>query len=573
MTKVRQHVLLVEDSETQAFKFTVLMEAEGFRVSRCQSAEEAVEFLNSNIPDMIVVDYHLPGMEGDEFCRLIRLNAVIEPIPILILTDDAKPDTERQGLDSGADDHITKSTDPDVLIARIHALMRKPRSELLPATGGMTFQVQRLLLIDDSPTYLAFLEAELTQEGYKVQTAPGGREALEMMNKSAFDCIIVDLVMPEIDGIELCNRFDKLRRSSNLSFPLLMVTGHDSKDEMMRALEAGADDFVSKMSDVVVVKARVRALLRRKMLRDEHERIVAEFRRKELEVIRERAAKEAAQQRAELVEELERANRELAARNDELHETQLQLVQSAKMASLGELVAGIAHEVNNPLAFSLGHLSSIAKWLGEISPKMDDKLDARSRNRLDKARQRADDAIIGLERVRDLVINLRTFSRLDEGEFKWADMAECIDSTLALLEYKLGEGVVINREYSDDNRLYCAPGALNQVVMNIVSNAIDALDGEGEIQIATRRNEREFHVTVSDNGPGIPDNRKQRIFEPFFTTKDVGSGTGLGLAISYKIVDRHRGEITVRDREGGGALFDIKIPTDLEEQDLCQWNS
>ncbi|MEQ9328186.1 MAG: response regulator [Rhodospirillales bacterium] len=565
MTELRRHVLLVEDSDTQAFKFAALMEAEGFSVSRCPSAEDAVEFLNSNIPDIIVVDYHLPGMEGDEFCRLIRLNTVIEPIPILILTDDAKPDTERQGLDSGADDHITKSTDSDVMVARIHALMRKPRSELLPAAGGMTFRVQRLLLVDDSPTYLAFLESELAQEGYRVQTANGGREALEAMNKNAFDCIIVDLIMPEIDGIELCRRFDNLRRSSNLSFPLLMVTGHDSKDEMMRALEAGADDFVSKASDVVVVKARVRALLRRKMLRDEHERIISEFRRKELEVIRERAAKETAQLRAELVEELENTNRELAARNQELHDTQLQLVQSAKMASLGELVAGIAHEVNNPLAFSLSHLSSIAKWLGEISARAADKLDERSRSRLEKARLRAGDAITGLERVRDLVIKLRTFSRLDEGDFKWADMAECIDSTLALLEYKLGQEVRFVTRFADDNRLYCAPGALNQVVMNIVSNAIDALDGKGEIEVATERDRQQFRITVTDNGPGIPDRIKERIFEPFFTTKDVGSGTGLGLAISYKIVERHRGELRVRDREGGGAVFEIMIPTELEE--------
>jgi two-component system NtrC family sensor kinase len=556
----RRQILLVEDSETQALKLSAMLEHEGLTVERVVSAEHALTRMGSVRPDLVVVDYHLPGMQGDEFCRLLRMNSRTETVPLLILTDDTERDVERHGLESGADDHVTKSSDPEVLLARIQALLRQAPSDA-PFGDGLPvlYEAQHLLLIDDSPTYLVYLEAELVQDGYRVDTADGGEAALAQINRNPYDCIVVDLVMPGMDGIELCRRLASLRRNTRVATPVLMVTGKDSKEDMMRALEAGADDFVSKSSDIAILKARIRAMLRRKLLRDEREIILSKFRDKELELLRERGAKEAAEARAGLVRELEDANRELK-------NAHIQLVQTAKMASLGELVAGIAHEVNNPIAYSIGHATTIERSLTEIAEEVGTTLGQRGQASFAKARQRIHDLRDGLRRVSDLVTKLRTFSRLDEGEFKRVDMREGIESALTLMGHRLKGGISIRRDFTDDNWLYCAQGPLNQVVINLLGNAIDAVGAKGEITISTRRVDGHFVISVSDTGPGVPPALRERVFEPFFTTKDVGSGTGLGLALSYKIVERHHGRIEIGERPGGGAVFAVRIPCNLEER-------
>ena len=260
----------------------------------------------------------------------------------------------------------------------------------------------------------------------------------------------------------------------------------------------------------------------------------------------------------ETIVRLEEANRELK-------NAQVIMVQNAKMASLGELVAGIAHEVNNPIAFSIAHAATVAQALADIAEHASKKLDQRSAARLARARTRIGDLRDGLTRVSELVTKLRTFSRLDEGEFKRVDMREGIESTLSLLAHRMRQGVRVSKRYCADNTLYCAAGPLNQVVMNLLANAIDAIGSEGEIFVSTERDQRAYCITIADDGPGVPPKLRERIFEPFFTTKSVGAGTGLGLALAYRIVERQKGSIEVGERPGGGAQFTVTIPTDLEE--------
>jgi two-component system NtrC family sensor kinase len=209
--------------------------------------------------------------------------------------------------------------------------------------------------------------------------------------------------------------------------------------------------------------------------------------------------------------------------------------------------------------------------LADIAGEVGAALGGRSLAKYEKARQRIVDLQDGLNRVRDLVTKLRTFSRLDEGEYKHVDMREGILSTLALLNHRLRKGIEVDCAFGTDNSLFCAPGPLNQVIMNLVGNAIDAIEGEGEgegkIVVATEREDQQFVIKVTDSGPGVPQELRQRVFEPFFTTKEVGSGTGLGLALSYGIVERHHGHIEIGDRPGGGAVFTVRIPTDLEERE------
>jgi two-component system NtrC family sensor kinase len=258
---------------------------------------------------------------------------------------------------------------------------------------------------------------------------------------------------------------------------------------------------------------------------------------------------------------LERAKTNAEAAHRELQQTQSHLIQAAKMASLGELVAGIAHELNNPLTFVIANRGTVNKLIDEVvaSPVLSPSLSSK----LVKAHDRLDRIQIGLGRISDIVMNLRTFSRLDEGEFKLIKVNESLDSVLMLLEHRVLGRIAIIRRYCENDSLFCMPGILNQVVMNLITNAIDAIDGEGSITLCTGRGETFFEITVSDTGKGIPPEGRDRIFEPFFTTKPVGSGTGLGLAIAHSIVQAHRGTITVASEIGRGTTFTITIPLGL----------
>jgi two-component system NtrC family sensor kinase len=559
-------ILLIEDSDTQALLLSSVLEQEGMSVHRAGTAEEGLEYLRSNRPTLVVVDYHLPGMQGDEFCRLIRDNSATDSIPLLILTEDTESNVEQHGLDCGADDYVAKSTDSDVLLARIELLLRRSHARSIAnARQESFFKAQQILVVDDSPTYLALLEEELTREGYGVLSASTGEAALDIIKHQQVDCLVLDLVMPGMDGIELCRRVNELREHAKTTLPILMVTGRGSKEKMMEALEVGADDFVEKSNDGTVLKARIRALLRRKIMHDEQERIHRELRSKELELVSERAERKAAQARARMAEQIEIANRELEHANRELKEAHVQLLQSAKMASLGELVAGIAHEVNNPLAYSMSHLGTISAALDTIATEIEAKLTKTGASKLQKARQRAKDVHEGLTRVQDLMTKLRTFSRLDEGTFKVADLRECVESALPLIQHRLNEGIRVKTEYAADNEIYCAPGLINQVVLNLLTNAIDAVGENGHIVISTWRENNEFCLAVADSGPGILPELHERIFEPFFTTKDVGKGTGMGLAICYRIIERHRGRIEIGTSDMGGAVLALRIPLNLAE--------
>ena len=286
-------ILLIEDSDTQALYLTETLRGAGHAVHRVASAEDGLKYLQSNRPDLAVVDYHLPGMQGNEFCRAIRDNSTTDSIPLLVLTDDLGREAERHVLDCGADDYVAKSTDSDILLARIDLLLRRMQTQSrAPVDDKSFYRAQRVLLVDDSPTYLAFLEQELGFDGYRIFTAESGEAAVQIARQNHIDCAVIDLVMPGMDGIELCRHLIKMR-GPNRSLPVLIVTAQGSKEKMMESLDVGADDYVEKSSDPTVLKARLRALLRRKMLQDEHQRIHDEIRDKELELVRERARNEA----------------------------------------------------------------------------------------------------------------------------------------------------------------------------------------------------------------------------------------------------------------------------------------
>jgi two-component system, NtrC family, sensor kinase len=259
-------------------------------------------------------------------------------------------------------------------------------------------------------------------------------------------------------------------------------------------------------------------------------------------------------------DELRRLNEELKAAYAELQAKQLQLIQSAKMASLGELVAGIAHEINNPLAFMVSHLGTASASLAKVRAELDQAPQAAAREHLERARDRLRESELGAERIRELVLKLRTFSRLDEGERKAVSVAECVASVITILLHRLESRIRVDTHFGYPDVVECFPSLLNQAIMNLVANAIDAIEGDGVISITTGADGDHYVIVVSDTGRGIPEELRQRVLEPFFTTKPIGLGTGLGLSITYSIVQTHGGTLDLESREGGGTVATIRFP-------------
>lgn len=277
--------------------------------------------------------------------------------------------------------------------------------------------------------------------------------------------------------------------------------------------------------------------------------------------------------------EIEVINKELRKTLDDLKQAQSQLVQSEKMASLGQLVAGIAHEINNPVNFISAGVDSLSTNLEEIRQVLEiyHKITAANvtekLKEIEELKQRVEykEAIReinkliesirnGTKRTTEIVKGLRTFSRLDEDVLKMADIHEGIDSTLILLHNKYKNRIEIVKNYGNLPQVECYPGQLNQVFMNILSNAVDAMDDKGTITISTSLTGDKLKISIKDSGQGIPENLKEKIFDPFFTTKGVGKGTGLGLSISQSIIEKHNGSILVESEKGRGTEFIIMIP-------------
>jgi two-component system NtrC family sensor kinase len=233
-------------------------------------------------------------------------------------------------------------------------------------------------------------------------------------------------------------------------------------------------------------------------------------------------------------------------------------MQSEKMRSLGQLVAGVAHELNNPIGFVHANLQLLEGYVARLIAAQERGDGAvRVREAIGKLLLRSRE---GTQRVKDIVQDLRTFSRMDQAELGDADLNEEIERTLALMEPRFKAGVRVERDFGALPRVRCLPGQLNQVFMNLVMNACDALGGKGRIVVRTRPTDAGVSLCFEDDGPGIPREYRERIFEPFFTTKPVGKGTGLGLSISHGIIERHGGRMLVECPTGGGTVFRIELP-------------
>lgn len=288
--------------------------------------------------------------------------------------------------------------------------------------------------------------------------------------------------------------------------------------------------------------------------------------------------------------DLKKKVKELEKANTNLKDAQTKLVHSAKMTSLGQLVAGVAHELNNPIGFiysNTSHLKDYSEKLFKIIEEIE-KNPANS----EKIKEEYEFSYIkkdlpllikscqdGAQRTRDIVIGLRNFSRLEESQLKEIDIQESIETTLDLLKGEIKNRIKINRQYENIPKVFCYASQINQVLMNLLSNAVHAISGNGQIWIATTvvkptlTEQGKVQISIQDSGVGMSPEVIDKIYEPFFTTKDVGQGTGLGLSISYGIIQNHGGDIQVKSEKGVGTEFIVTIPLVQKKKPVSQFET
>jgi DNA-binding response OmpR family regulator len=555
-------VLVIDDSPTAREVLRRSLETAGYRVIGAATGEEGLKLVASERPRAVIVDGVLPGIDGAQVIRRLRLDAALRRTPCVLLTAEKKIDAELRALDAGADAFVHKDEDLDIILAKLHAALRGTSAPSSDETQSL-LAPKRILAVGGDSAQGDALAAALRSEGYEVIAARSGEEALELLSVQMVDCILLDATLPGLSGKETCRR---LKESPAVrGVPVLLLATGDDRATVLEWLAVGADDYLPKSLELEVLKARVRAQLRRRQFEDETRRVRERLLKSEIQASEERAARQIAETRAALVEELEHKNHDLHVAYAELKATQERLVQSAKMASLGELVAGVAHEINNPLAFVLSHLGTAEQCFHDVQATVGSETLTRAQKSWDRALERLGGMRLGLERMRELVVKLRTFSRLDEGEIKHVSIRECIDSVLTILGHRLGDRIVVEQHIGDPDVIECMPGLLNQALMNLVTNSIDAIAGVGRIRVSAGLEDDSYVIRVEDTGPGIPPELRQRVLEPFFTTKPVGSGTGLGLSITYSIVKKHGGTLELTDAPGGGTLAVVRLPLQLAQ--------
>ncbi|MCI0423728.1 MAG: response regulator, partial [Acidobacteria bacterium] len=270
-TEVSEKILVVDDSATYREELRLALESQGYKVAVASSGEDALRLAVDIRPRAIIVDGVLPGMDGATVIRRMRQDATLRATPCLLLTGSEDPGGELQALDAGADSFVRKEEDVQMILTRLAALLRS--SATAPAAGATSslFGPKKILAVDDSLTFLYALADHLRQEGYDPILAHSGEEALELLAVQTVDCILLDLVMPGLSGNETCRRIKSSPAWRDV--PLLMLTAREERDSMIEGINAGADDYIAKSSEFEVLKARLRAQLRRKQFEDEHRQI------------------------------------------------------------------------------------------------------------------------------------------------------------------------------------------------------------------------------------------------------------------------------------------------------------
>ena len=412
-----------------------------------------------------------------------------------------------------------------------------------------------ILIVDDSVDSLRILGWFLCPH-YNVLAAPSGPQALQIAAGTPKpDLILLDILMPGMRGSEVLARLRDNPATDDI--PVIFITGLESPEDEQKGLDLGAVDYIAKPYRPDIVLARVRTQLELKRARDGLRN-----------------------QNAYL-------ESEIARRIKETQQVHIQLLQSEKLAAIGQLAAGIVHEINTPVGYVTSNLGTLGTYLKDIYELLDGyealedacAADGAALASLRKLKQHKDinflrddiDQLLsqtreGLARVAGIVSDLKNFARVGSSDWQWANLHHELDATLNIVGNELKYHCTLYKDYGEIPEVYCIPSQINQVLLNLLVNAAQAIPEKGDITIRTGQAGDDVFLAIADTGTGIPTETLPRLFEPFFTTKPVGEGTGLGLSIAYGIVQKHGGHIEVDSVVGQGSTFTVWLPIKPPQQ-------
>ncbi len=440
----------------------------------------------------------------------------------------------------------------------------------------------KILVVEDELLSCSLLELTLQNAGHQVCTAADGAQALAAAQADMPDMIITDVMMPVMDGFELCRQCKADPVLQNL--PIILYS-HDYVDlhEQKFGLELGASRYLIKPTPPEVLIETVNETLREHWEKERAAAAGATPLDSEMKLLK-NYNEVLFNKLVAKMQELEDTIKKHQQTEESLKLMQAQVIQQEKLASIGQLAAGVAHEINNPIGFISSNLTSLEKY-GE---RLDTYLAALQKSLLSCAhhagleelnqlrqtlkidyiisdiKELVKESLDGASRVQRIVQNLKSFSRIDQKEVTRTNLNEALETTITIAWNELKYIATLERDFGDIPDILCNPQQINQVFLNLLVNAAQAMDKPGIITVRTWADHDMVHVAISDSGAGIPVEVMQHIFEPFYTTKPSGKGTGLGLSISADIVHKHHGEITVESEPGKGTTFTVCLPIQQE---------
>jgi DNA-binding response OmpR family regulator len=545
-------ILLIDDSVTFREALRAALEGVGYRVLVAGSGDEGLSIAATQRPTVIIVDGVMPGEDGISVIRRIRLDAALRSTPCLLLTGSEDERAELRALDAGADAFVRKDEEIEVILARLAALIRRADPGLSRPGAASLHAPKRILAVDDSETYLQAVAEAMRGSGYDLVMARSGEEALEMLAVQPVDCILLDLIMPKIGGEEVCRRIKSAPTLRNT--PVIILTSLEDRDVMIRGLGAGADDYIAKSSDFEVLRARVVAQMRRKQFEDENRSFRDQLLRKELDAAEARAARKVAEARAALVDELETrvaertadlldSNRRLRAALD----AQDEAVNANQAKS--HFLAAASHDLRQPLyAMNLFISALRRRVVGDEAARL----------------------VVGMaeatESMQVMFNALLDVSRLDAGAVTPNLAGFELEQVLQRLRASFtgaaaAKGLQLTIPPSVE-KVESDPVLLESILRNLLSNAV-RYTSHGEVGLHCEPHGANVRISVSDTGPGIPDDQREKIFEEFHRLGNGGSndrGLGLGLSIVRRMATLLEIRVALTSELGSGSAFSIEIP-------------